>query len=359
MKVIIDRNSIELNLIFTLLFEYVNQEVINEKGNTLNIKTPKETLEVYKEIDKNKYLDKNKLEYIFKAYPTDDVLNSYLKLYSFIIDMDKIRKMNVEDFIIEINSLSKEDILNNIILKINYINAKSKGLVVNLEKETNISEEMVLDALDKSNLCYELKWKLYKAIKEYDLILNDIVELVLNLSKHSGKKFKNLMDITINWSNKLEKILKDKKEEFFNIDKELMHFKNMDSVRIIPLSGGKCFNYEYSCYDDNTGIMYVGYNVKETLEKFRKANTYKWFVDVLKLLSDSTRYKILKLLSAKDMYSGELASIMRMAQGNITHHTSILILYDLIESYNKDGKVYYRINKPKIKAWVKMLRESF
>lgn len=69
-------------------------------------------------------------------------------------------------------------------------------------------------------------------------------------------------------------------------------------------------------------------------------------------------YKILKLLSKKDMYSGELAGETNMSQGTISHHMSNLVLYDLVEQFRKDGRVYYRLNKEKFKSWIEMLRSA-
>ena len=66
--------------------------------------------------------------------------------------------------------------------------------------------------------------------------------------------------------------------------------------------------------------------------------------DVFKALSDSTRRKILELLSKKDMNAGEIADFFNISKPSISHHLSILKNADLINDERKGQNIVYTLN---------------
>ncbi len=66
--------------------------------------------------------------------------------------------------------------------------------------------------------------------------------------------------------------------------------------------------------------------------------------DVFKALSDSTRRKILELLSKKDMNAGEIADYFNISKPSISHHLSILKNADLINDERKGQNIVYTLN---------------
>lgn len=66
--------------------------------------------------------------------------------------------------------------------------------------------------------------------------------------------------------------------------------------------------------------------------------------DVFKALSDSTRRKILELLSEKDMNAGEIADYFNISKPSISHHLAILKHADLISDERKGQNIVYTLN---------------
>lgn len=66
--------------------------------------------------------------------------------------------------------------------------------------------------------------------------------------------------------------------------------------------------------------------------------------DVFKALSDSTRRKILELLSEKDMNAGEIADYFNISKPSISHHLAILKNADLINDERKGQNIVYTLN---------------
>lgn len=66
--------------------------------------------------------------------------------------------------------------------------------------------------------------------------------------------------------------------------------------------------------------------------------------DVFKALSDSTRRKILELLSKRDMNAGEIAEYFNISKPSISHHLAILKNADLISDERKGQNIVYTLN---------------
>ncbi|SCG82196.1 NrsE [Proteiniborus sp. DW1] len=71
----------------------------------------------------------------------------------------------------------------------------------------------------------------------------------------------------------------------------------------------------------------------------------------LKALGDTTRLKIIRILSEKKMYTQELAEIIGLTPATVSHHISILLKSDLISVTIGDEntrKVFYEVNGSKL-----------
>ena len=66
--------------------------------------------------------------------------------------------------------------------------------------------------------------------------------------------------------------------------------------------------------------------------------------DVFKALSDSTRRKILEMLSEKDMNAGEIADAFQISKPSISHHLSILKSAKLIIDERQGQNIIYSLN---------------
>ena len=66
--------------------------------------------------------------------------------------------------------------------------------------------------------------------------------------------------------------------------------------------------------------------------------------DVFKALSDSTRRKILEMLSEKDMNAGEIADAFQISKPSISHHLSILKSAKLIIDERQGQNIISSLN---------------
>lgn len=74
-------------------------------------------------------------------------------------------------------------------------------------------------------------------------------------------------------------------------------------------------------------------------------------VEMLKVLGDENRIRILNLLKAGDLCVCEMESILELNQSNVSRHLTRLSSSKIIKSYKKAQFVYYTINHETISSY--------
>jgi len=73
---------------------------------------------------------------------------------------------------------------------------------------------------------------------------------------------------------------------------------------------------------------------------------------IFKALGESTRIKIVKLLSIKPMYVCELESVLEMSQPRISQHLRILKQAGLVNMQKEGQRTIYSIDENAFEAWI-------
>lgn len=222
----------------------------------------------------------------------------------------EIKSLDLETFISLINSLDLKD--NE---KLRVINFYIKG--------PEIYETIINAAL-----------KIEKIIKKYYyLVEGDINKLIDYLQ-------------TIDLETKINDVIKFK------------YFQNTDfSVCVSVMNFNSLFLQRY----ENSLNVYLGYLVF-TLKDIKelKALEDKKVLNILKAISEPTRFKILRLLKNKEMYVQEIANEIELTSATLVHHLELLLNESLIEivDNNLDKKrIFYKINNNTINEFTKLLGE--
>lgn len=123
----------------------------------------------------------------------------------------------------------------------------------------------------------------------------------------------------------------------------------------------KVFNYNSFLFANSD--IYIGF-LAFKLQTLRS----KYYVDEkrllssLKTISDSTRFKVLRLLKDNKMYAQELARQLDLTSATLKHHLNILVSENLVSMFFQDGdkkRVYYMLNDKQIDELTRELRSYF
>lgn len=87
-------------------------------------------------------------------------------------------------------------------------------------------------------------------------------------------------------------------------------------------------------------------------------NTYMTYAaQVLKLLSDKSKFEILSYIRDKESYGSELARHLNLTTPTVSHHMNALIAAELVTIKRKETRVYYLSNKEKIDEVLRYCRK--
>lgn len=122
------------------------------------------------------------------------------------------------------------------------------------------------------------------------------------------------------------------------------------------------YNYISYIYVNNKHYIYIGYLAIE-LDSLIKLhyNDEKETLNAIKIISDPTRYKILKILTNKKTYGNDLANILGLSAATINHHLNQLTSIQILKlSFDSDDnkKIYYELNKQKLDQILSTFRRN-
>ena len=115
-----------------------------------------------------------------------------------------------------------------------------------------------------------------------------------------------------------------------------------------------CFNQLSVRWVEDTCLIHCGIYMLEFIKRSRgnQFNDAQLTSD-LKAIADSTRLKIIHLLSGKTMYLQEIADQLKLTPATVSHHMNLLLHAELIcvtVNIDKAKKIFYELNPEKINA---------
>lgn len=81
-------------------------------------------------------------------------------------------------------------------------------------------------------------------------------------------------------------------------------------------------------------------------------------INALKLLSDKSRFEIMRYIHSHNAYGNEIAEHLGLTTATVSHHMSALLEANLISLEQKNGKIYYHINKDTLCQYINFYEEK-
>jgi DNA-binding transcriptional ArsR family regulator len=81
-------------------------------------------------------------------------------------------------------------------------------------------------------------------------------------------------------------------------------------------------------------------------------------MDSFKKLADEKRIKLIQILNVMPAYGYELAQRLELSNSTVSHHLSTLASMGVVKSTRKDNRVYYEVNKERLKEMMLAITEA-
>lgn len=109
-----------------------------------------------------------------------------------------------------------------------------------------------------------------------------------------------------------------------------------------------CNRVIFNTNEENAGdyhILDVGITFDCEFKATKNTYSKEQLCNGLKLLSDPSKFEILRFISDKKAYGQEIAAELGLTTATISHHMNALMLLGLINLEKVDNRVYYQMNK--------------
>lgn len=359
MEIELDFKASVIKDILYSLFVLENKEFFDQELSKFSPSIQDKNVEKYlKDLGKSKKIDRKKLNFYFHAFY---FAGEYYDISS-CIDADNSKEMSrctVEEYLTKLRNKSENQILKKIVFFLTY--HKEKENFAALKKYDGISEDKskMLELLKDCDMPNEAKWNIYMIISEPKKYINEFCEFIEDFLPTFNKCFAKLKPLIDNFNNYISNKIKNDGIEYL---KALPSFENINKFKKVIITT-MAVNYPSLIGRDIDDILYIsiGMNFEKVLDilKLNGKNNEEILLNLLKTISDSSRFKMLKALKNEELFGIELADKLNLSNATISHHISLLTFSDLISFNKRDGKMYYKLNKETLRNMINTLIKEF
>lgn len=231
------------------------------------------------------------------------------------------------------------------------------------EKLQDMSQDEFFHEVDRLSYCDEVKWNIWRVFCNFDEHVDRLMEVVLPLISVIKQIYKRYEVVFQPFVTYWEEACTD--GTFFDKLKKAypIELKEHDSEGelhvVLSCMPGNMLRLIGCAEDDSEMYMFVGIMFKEfALLSKSESFTKEDICDRLKLLSDTSKYEILKLTKNKKLYGAQLAEQLKLTTATISHHVSALTNVGLLTIEKDSNRVYYQLNSEQVGYIMDQLRKD-
>jgi DNA-binding transcriptional ArsR family regulator len=345
-----------------LLFNYVNHvsyEKMKAEGSrkenidkVLYEKKFDNIIKINNYVIEHMRFEKEELEFYFKEFGNSQLSLSYYLLPLFSI----VGYKTINDYKEAAKKKNDKEVLEDFdfILSENYcLGKQQEGKVI------DTFEEMTR-LLDKGTLPFEDKWKIIKAYLNREQYLEElclILEKIVLLMKECQGIITDLENEFIDyWSAYTEKA-----DFLIQLQKHVnMVWDYSNKETFITPALFKPQSIQFNIQDDGekvADVIRIGIVLNSELTLRNPKVDLAGISNALKLLSDKSKFEILKFIKDKPAYGFEIANALNLSTSTISYHMNSLISERLVKMEKDATKIYYRVNRETIENLLAAIKD--
>ncbi|MEB9972497.1 winged helix-turn-helix domain-containing protein [Bacillus cereus] len=215
------------------------------------------------------------------------------------------------------------------------------------KKNFNLSDSKeILNLIELLNIPEVEKWKLFYLCSNPKNTKNRLINLIENFYTCYLPNLSEFQELHKKSNENLSQNEQIVNQLLLNIDMN----KNTSPMEIVLIPS---FYYNTSSlfsYSSDTNTLILVYGLRTVDIAFQQFKNQMKIPEMLKILSDETRIKIIKTLNIAPRYGYELAQELGLSNSTISHHISVLSSFGFISALRSENKIYYQTNKENIQS---------
>lgn len=258
------------------------------------------------------------------------------------------------DFIKALRSLDEEDVKFRVLKDLSNDTSLGDEEIKNILKD----EKKTFEFIGKLQISSSIKWEafeFFQDIKTSIIELADFLEAYYPLCISVMKKNKAAIK---EFNTYLKNGIENEGEDF--IKKITIEAVDLSDVDELYVASAFFNSHSLSFSSKGTKIhIYFGMKFEEAVKGVLGEEQIEVNLNILKNISDKTRFQILMLLKDKEMYGQEIADKVGITMATVSYHMSYLLVSNIVIIGKVGHKGYYKLNKETLKKNVEFLKEIF
>ncbi len=344
-----EANSLLYNYVNSVSYEKLKSEDIKKVSYSIDIYNMKyqRIINISNYVIGNLRVEKNKLDYYFK-----EIGNSQFSLSIYLLYTDNMYD-SLDEYFIDAKSKSPEEIIK----QFDYLLSQPYRLGKNADKKIIVTFEDMMRLIDKSGLAAEDKWKIIQSYIDRDKHLEEIykiLEKTVRLLKECRSEIKELEEEFYQyWHEYTEK--NDFAKEFqmqsnFTWDwKSIVIVPSVFNPHVIRLS------VKYG-EERTPDMVHIGIAQDSNFSSKSAEVDVEDLINTLKLLSDKSKFEILRFIKDDSKYGFEIANALNLSTSTISYHMNSLIIANLVRLEKDANKIYYSLNREQLEVLLENIK---
>lgn len=281
-----------------------------------------------------------RLEFYFKVFAGEDICRASILCQELSYTIrQKTRQETKEQIICYFKRIVEDDSLELVL-------TKNEFQAHHYEDDTAHS---LFERVEGLECEVSTKWDFLYLFNHVEELVNELFDIIEPIAQHL-KTFKGELEPLMNecadyWEDFFEKeSIQVLISNFYGVsENSYQEFTTYIRPKIM-----KC-DYVLFVDDDETMEDYHIMEIGITFDKNYRAEKYRptkeQICNGLKLLSDQSKFEILKQINGRKAYGQELAAMLNLTTATISHHMNALMEFGFITIEKKEKKIYYTTNQ--------------
>lgn len=215
----------------------------------------------------------------------------------------------------------------------------------------------LINFIASMNLPDDEKWELCRFYNNFETYRDKLAEFVIEFGEVYFEVYDSVENHVTRCLETIEQPINEGGVKYINSNFNLAINDTIDSVTIVPsIVLGSDMKYMYNFTGEKADdCLYVGGYFDPIGKLSGDGAKLKDLCGSLRTLGDTSKLKILKILSTGPRYGQELSAMLGISTATVSHHVSLLEEYGFIVLDRKQNRVYYSLNRDKITELIEAL----
>lgn len=298
-------------------------------------------MDMSEELFRNLSADRSVTEYLFGGHTELDRCFAFYILHDifrtpspdFESDIEKIKLISRAEFFVNLYSLLSDE----------FPDTEYTGEVRSYADLINFIGVLPLSP--------ELKWQLCSFYNNFDAMRNALAAILYEAGKLYMEKYEKVKHYVGWFTSNYEQSVGSDAVGYITENYNLKLNSTPDILYVVPsvsMCSDSLYLMNYTS-DKESDFYYVGV-LNDPLRGFGDSGANEELLcRALKVMGDPRKFETLKLLAQKPRYGQQLARELQISTATVSHHMAQLVELELVKIERDANRVYYTVNKDKMK----------